>query len=849
MRGRRSSCRRDAPCRRGALASLRGVLAALLLLGVAPALAQSAGPFDMSGERSHLPQPATPAPPSPEEAGVQLAPALPAPATLAPASPLPAQAAAAQPEPAPSAPTPAPGVERLILPYDRLALEGEVDSRSWRIDVTRPQAALPATLTLAYRTALVVAPESSRLRLFLNNQPVIDEPLQATGDIGRISAVLPAGLLQAGGNLLRIQVVQRHRTDCSIASTYELRTEIVGAGSTLRFPGPVAVVPQALEDLKTVGADAAGVTHVRLVSPALGRPALTAPLLRLAQGLALLIGMPNQAVEVSATTPAPDAGPDGSSGTLTVLAGTADDLRPLGAVPVEAASRPVVAFTASDRPTLVVTGPTTDAIVQAVDSITELVDRPYNVRRMALDTARWSAPDTPLLFGGTRLRLSDLGVSTQEFSGRRFKADFLVGVPSDFFAEAYGQATLMLDAAYTSAVQPGSHLDVSVNGHIAATTPITTRGGEILRHLPIRIPLNNLRPGPNAITFEAHLATAADAACASGPASASASRFALFDSSEFVMPNYARIGQLPNLAALMGTAFPYNRAPEPTAVVLPETDPDGVSAAATLLGRMALSAGRVIPVEVTSGSAAMAHPNAVFVGMAAQMPSGVLGQTGLVEALRTTWKEPSAAPVLPALASVTDTPSLPTTVLPEMAGPGDLDTQATFDRWRTSLSGGGGWRGDISALQDWFQRTFQISMSSLRLLPSSDEAFDAPRGSTALLAQAAGPDGQGAWTVLTAPSTRLLREGAEALTSQRLWQQLSGHIVSYQGKTDAIQVQPLSTFSFVPTQPFSIGNIRLIAANWLSENILAFSVLLLTACVILGLATALFLAAIGRRPS
>ena len=46
-----------------------------------------------------------------------------------------------------------------------------------------------------------------------------------------------------------------------------------------------------------------------------------------------------------------------------------------------------------------------------------------------------------------------------------------------------------------------------------------------------------------------------------------------------------------------------------------------------------------------------------------------------------------------------------------------------------------------------------------------------------------------------------------------------------------------------------VANLRLIAANWLSENILAFSLLLFAACLLLGLATALFLSRIGRRGS
>jgi cellulose synthase operon protein B len=115
-----------------------------------------------------------------------------------------------------------------------------------------------------------------------------------------------------------------------------------------------------------------------------------------------------------------------------------------------------------------------------------------------------------------------------------------------------------------------------------------------------------------------------------------------------------------------------------------------------------------------------------------------------------------------------------------------------------------------------------------------------------LLAQAKSPSGDRAWTLLTAPSSRLLRLGANALTAQQQWAQLAGHVVTYNSKTGAIATQPVATFSFVVTQPLSLGNLRFIAANWLSDNILAFSVLLLSACIFLGLVTSMFLSRIGR---
>ena len=724
------------------------------------------------------------------------------------------------------------------------SLRASSTSRAWAINLTRAEAESAATLTIGYKAAVVVAPELSRLRVSVNGRLVLDNPISASDHDERLSVRLPTGLLRAGANLFRIEGDQRHRTDCTIASTYELWTEIDNGASALHFPSASVGRLRQLEDLSAISVDQRGVAHIRIIAPALGQTTITNSILRLAQRAALLIGEPNQTIAVGDRA----TGATGASA-LTAVIGTNADLRGvLQSEPVESASGPLVAFVSDPLfgpSTLVVSGPTPLAVSQAVDSIAGPSETPVAERRQTLATSRWFAPDAPLLDGAASRKFSELGIYTQEFTGRRFRTQFIVGMPADFYASAYGEANILLDAAYSGEVMPGSHLDVYVNDHITATTPITTMGGAILRHMPIRVLMTHFKPGPNVITFEALLNVAADQDCRIGGGAGKTSRFVLFDTSEFVMPDYARIARLPDLAALMGTGFPYNRAQNPTALVMNAADANAVSAAATLLGRMAVAAGRVIPTELAS-SAVSRDRNAIFVVPAAQAPVEILTQLGIDESIRTTWKEPPGDLGGDDAWQATSAPNAVVAVAPEFSPPSEVDTQATFDRWRDALSNGGGWRGNVSALQDWFQRTFQFSGASLRFLPSADEAFQAPRGATTMLAQAESPSGDHAWTLLTAPSSGLLRSGANALTAQHQWSQLSGHVVTYDAKTAVISTQPVATFSFVVTQPLSLGNLRFIAANWLSDNILAFSLLLLAACVLLGLVTSSFLSRIGR---
>jgi hypothetical protein len=814
----------------------------LVLMGAAPLYAEEpVSPFDMSPERGRLPAPAPPPPALPTPVPEQTQGAEPAPA--------PQPAAPAQTAPVPSVPPKAEEArgdlyDRPILPFRQLVLEGEIDTRAWNVVLTKDQADSPATLSLGYRTSVVVAPETSRLRLNVNGQTVFDTPIAASDQLARLSVDLPAGLLKAGANMFRLQAIQRHRTDCTISSTYELRTQIDSVATALHFRSPTAMRLLSVEDLAATSPDANGMTHLRIVVPSLGQKILANPVLAFAQAASILIGMPSQAISIVGK---PDARIDDKG--LTAVVGTAEELRPiLQALPADAATRPIVTFV--DDPvlgpsTLVISGPTLAAVSQATDAVSRLVDRPRGQVRDVLDTSRWFAPNPPLLLGTGRVVLSRLGVATQEFAGRRFKTEFQLGIPSDFYSVASGEATLLLDAAYSGEVLPSSHLDIYVNGDIAATTPLSTSGGEILRHLPIRIPMTNFRPGPNRITFEAQLHTASDAECVAGPPKG-ANRFVLFDTSEFVMPSFARIAQMPNLAALQGTAFPYNNSADPVALMLSNYDGDMMSAAATVLGRMAVAAGRPIRLDLDAQAATLDNRNAIFVAPAPDIPDAILEQLDLDEHMRTGWKprEEDARSSQPVAGNALG-PATP------VASPGESgDTQETFDRWRDTLSTeGGGWRGNVSAFGDWIQRTFQLSSRSLRFLPSRDEAYHPSRDSTVMIAQGSSLSGDKAWTLITAPTSTLLREGANTLTASPQWFQLSGRLVNYDTRLAEVQTQPVTTFSFIVTQPISFFNLRLIAANWLSENLLAFSLLLFAACLLLGLATALFLSRVGRRTS
>lgn len=783
----------------------RGLLL-LFLLGAWPAAADT--PFDMTGERPAAPAPVRPAvPPAAEPASP--------PAPLGGTPPAAAQAPD-QPEIRQAVAQP---TRRYLVPFSELVFSGEYSQRSWSVFLTPEQANSATELHLAFQNAVVVAPEASRMTVSINGAKVLDEPISASDGAASTVAKVPPRVLHAGLNDVVITAVQRHRTDCSIQSTYELWTQVDLARTFLSFDGAEAGRWKRVEDLRAVGVDEAGATTFNIIVPSMAQAASTGPTVRLGEALALMANMPNQTFEVHETGSAPS-----SPGSVNVVLGPASELTGvLAVVPPAAEAGPIV--TLADDPklgpsTLVVSGPNWQSVEMAIDDIARQVDRPAGSLRTSLGTRNWRTPDVPMLLGAASLKFSDLGVNTLEFSGRRIRTDFAVGVPSDFYAGAYGQATVLLDAAYSQDVLPGSHIDIYVNDNIAATVPITTAGGEILRHLPIKVTMRHFRPGDNNVAIEAVLLTQADTVCAPGATSQGGQRFAVFDTSEFVMPDFARVARTPDLAAISGTGFPYGRADYALPLIMDRAQPETVSAGVTLMARMSVAAGRLIGVDSSTAASAVADRNAIFISALSQVPPAVLAQLGVSGNSSSGWGE--------AVASIK--PS----------------TETTFDEWRQKLRGSG-WRGQVSSFEDWMNRTFNISMDSFRIFPGRPAEYT-PQGSASLLvAQETSPTSGGTWTLVTAPSAAALREGVRTLTQQQAWRQMGGHLTTVDSGDDKVVSLPVTRFDFVETQPFSIANYRLIAANWLSANALSYAAVLTVLSILLGLATAGLLGALGRR--
>lgn len=732
-----------------------------LLTALGPALAQPA-PFDMSPESGRL---VAPAPAVPDET-----------------------------VPVPVEEVTPPAFSRFLVPGASLRLVGEEAQQGVVVYLTDAQAAAPATLNFSLLNALVVAPEISSLRVRINQTEIAATPIASSSGATPVSIAVPAGVLRPGANIVEFRATQRHRTDCTVESTYQLWTEIAGSSAQLVFEGENLERIAQLTDIGAVGVDETGNTTLRLIASDMTDPAAQAAALLLVQQIGLALRTSKLSV-VFADAPSEERLP----GVLDVAIMPAAELPPaFEAAQAQASAGPLAAMLPmpSGANTLVVSGPTWDTIVRAGDAL--LTAAPVSPERPRFDLPN----PLPLLQGGATATLASLGIDRLEFNGRRFTTQLQFELPFDFYAYRYGELELVLDAAYSSDVLPGSEIDIYTNGEIASATPLLRTDGGTLKDTRIRIPMTNLRPGRNEATLAVNLQTRSDAVCNPGWTGAAPARFVLSNSSYVRLPDYARATGVPDLQVLTGSAWPY--ADDVAVPLALGQDQDSLVAAMMFATRIATASGRAITFDIVPQDNLAPAANAVLVMPTTALSPLNLGRTGIGTAS-------------------------------SVQGSDD----ALLDQFGNSQP-----EGPLSGISNWLQETVGLDLADLRLVPAPDLPY-APAAEALVVSQVRQPEG-GIWTLLTSTTAPALHAGTERLIDTPKWRSIAGRVSALAPGEDDIAVVPANAVFIVTPEPASPFNLRRVAANWFSGNILYFALAIVAGAVLLMLITSRVLTKIGR---
>lgn len=773
-----------------------------------------------------------------------------------------------------------------------LRLGGEISSSEWPVYLTNAQAAQPLKFQLGYLSAVSNLPEASQLSILVNDVSIGEIKIDAPHKVLASVHDIPADLLKPGFNSLRLVASQRHRVDCSLSATYELWTQIDATQTGFLIPAADQGA-NALEDIPALPPAPQGGMPMRVLMPGATNAGAVNQMMRMVEIVAIRGRFEQPLVELENRLA---VGPG-----VNIAVGLRDDLAKLdGLSGIDAPDGPSLEFlpaTPARRATLVASGRTAAEVTQALDLFAAFGDSKGSAQ--GLRAAR--AFPGYKVEGGSRTRLRDLGVISQDFNGHLFHASVNIVMPPDFYPADYAKFSLELAGGYAPGLATGAQIVISINAKIAVGSSLAKSGGEVFKGRIIDLPLGMLRPGLNRLDLDAHVPSADDATCDPLAAASGRKRFLLLDETELVIPVIARVALSPNLAITATGGFPFAGTKLNSHLYIPVPDSETVAAATTLLARMSLSAGEPLNLKLSLVTPPLEDGSTLVVGAAPNLPPAALAIAGLDAAqLAQIWKprafqpkseeesqalskyealtqarialqrnfpaecrmrdtrvKAKAAAAFAATASKPPKPAAdPAAVVGSREKPVGLAAQ-----WDETVNGKRSWMRwpAWARLPDWDGFSFGPAWNWALQQASwgrDQLAGKAPGEGTSVVDETAslllaqknhGSSGEGIWTVVTAPTPSALKQSIFCLVDPRVWSQVGGEIAALDTNEAKVNSQAATDARFITTQALSYSNLRLISAGWFSLNRWAYVALMLAMAMLLAMVTLLFVRNIGRR--
>jgi hypothetical protein len=733
---------------------------------------------------------------------------------------------------------------------------GEAANREFPIYLTAGEASRMAKFQLAYRNAISVMPETFRLTVRINDVVVTESRIQSANQAEILSMNVPVGVLQAGFNSVRVSIRQTHRVDCSVDSTYELWTQVLPEQSAFTFAGASGEI-RSLEDLPAITSDQNGMTVIRVRTPSSSDPRKMNQAARAVQAVALLGRFTHPKVEIASEL-RNDAG-------LDVIVGKAPDIeRSMGLrVPGVGARHHIQHNVQTGDVMLVITGDTDAQVEDTLDALAQQAQEMEDHGSTAGLRAMRNVNGIPME-GGETISLADLGFESEPFRGRLNRQTVRIQMPSDLLAADYDRVVLSADAVYASGLLPTSKMTIRVNGTAIADAPMGNAAGDVLSKRSFYLPVSTFKPGLNTIDFEADTRTAADETCSLEALMDQRERFLLSGTSQITIPALGRVGALPNISSVIPGGLSRLSGAEDLTIFVPKARHEAVETALTALAKMATVSGQETKARFTFDIVPSGTKHVLALGSYDDMPEATLRDAGIdAEKLRRAWRQsaPKSHDVakgsqLVQLASMDETVELGSSLVSgkahvestgsvaKLASKGNLSLPSSMMNVFEQNGGGLGSyvRSTFGAFSGLVSEVVGKSPVSRLSGPSELPLNEA---STLVVAQGARAEGMGdGWrgkflpsvsstTVFVAPSPAHLSQSVNEVLAGSLWQQFVGDAAVYTAKDNAVSTHVSSQILLVPTASFSLQNVRLIAAGWLSHNVSVYLGILLVLFVIM----------------
>jgi cellulose synthase operon protein B len=698
------------------------------------------------------------------------------------------------------------GADAQIVPFeqasDSLLLSGEDDVTVLTFNVSPEQFAAGGLLQVGYQNAVSVVPDASSIEMELNGKPIGKFFIASPNGVALETVQLSSADLKQGRNTLALRARQSHRVDCSLGATYELWTRISPKDSG--FVSSAKPAFTRLQDLASVGKTDAGTTDLHLVIPTAATTDMINNASSLMQTLALYLNRTDVVVTVGDK---PGTGPG-----IDVF--VASNWSKSTAIPQQVLDAPsgisVRNGQTQDRASVILRA-NTQKELQAM-----LLDAVQGPMKDGIDTGMFAPKFGTIVAEQEKTyTLADAGYRTRTFAGRLSHTHFNLVMPADFYPAEYATLDLGLHAATSPGLDPNSQLLVRVNDKVVTSYPFSNTAGSQFDGKRIELPLRAFRPGVNAVEILAEVPKASDVACEPDQRDDSKPRFLLLENTSITIPKLARIGRLPDLAALSGKAYPF-RDGNPFDLYVEHSDTQSVSAALTVLTRLSLAAGGPLAATVKLGKPdGTAAGNVLF--LAATQSFADAGKTG-----KSSFPDMTIAKAaLPLDIAGTDNIKTAAIVAPEPTANmvGEANPEDLLKAFQKNTKDA----ADDAPMSVTVQKLFSSATSGfgkwLRYEDPASEGENATNGNALLkISQIEAPAGTGTWTILQADSPRDLSIGVGRLVEPAVWNALDGGSADIKMASLALENHAAKTRYFTEMTDQSFGNYRRLLAAWFSDN-------------------------------
>ncbi|WP_137168046.1 cellulose biosynthesis cyclic di-GMP-binding regulatory protein BcsB [Salinimonas lutimaris] len=561
-----------------------------------------------------------------------------------------------------------------------LRLQGMRDHRNLSVPLTGNKDVVSATLSLEVISSKALIEKRSILNVRFNNATIGQIPFDPNRPALSSEVTIPARLWREGFNTLTLGVSQHYAQQCVDGGAPELWSEVDLSRSVLTLITEDRQKAPQLRDLSAYFSPGIGAQQqVSVITPDnAGADVSGRALPVIAQALALRnlyspLSVISKQVSQPDNLPALPAGrewddrltqrwfdsswyvPDEQTGGLHVLAGTRETLQHyLGEATERKITGPYIgieqtpAVKVADqilvpaRTRLVISGQTGEQVVQAAQALALMDDAINPDASIIVDAMQSSSGASPLsahiLQPGNEYTFAQMGEGNNIMRGEDdFAKEVQLVLPADFYVPESASMTLNLDFGYGAAMGPGSMMNILVNGELVHGRPLNNENGESYRKYQLRIPARHLHGGINTLEFLVSMRSPITGEPCDD-ISGSHLLFQLRNTSSVVLPEAGQVARLPDLGLFSETGYPFASQDISRPIGMYLTDPQMQSAALTLAGKLAQTAGTLLPnLELIQGVRDTLTDNAIVLGTPDSLPADFAQTYGVSVAATKQW--------------------------------------------------------------------------------------------------------------------------------------------------------------------------------------------------------------------